>query len=397
MPTFAYTGMNAEGKNLKGAIEAATSEEAVARLRNDGVILTDIKETRHGTAAQSVSMEELVVFSRQLASLVSAGIPLVRSLVILCEQVERPVFKNVIQSVQKSIEAGNSLADSFSRYPRIFSPLFVNMVYVGEFSGNLDGMLDRLASYLQSSHELSKKIKAAMIYPTGIIIVSILVLAVIFLFVIPGFKSIFTSMGGNLPLPTQILIQTSDIVKKYFLLIALGIGALIFVLKRFASTETGGELFEKLQLRAPVFGKFTQKIIMARFSKTLAILVRSGVPILNALTIAGRTTGSRIMERLLEDIKDRVARGQKLADCMRESGFFPSMVVSMVGVGEEGGDLAAMLEKIAAIYDAEVESAVAGLLSMLEPMIVVFLGVVIGGIAIALFLPIIKMSQMMTH
>ncbi len=393
MALFSYSGTDYQGKKLKGTIDSGSVEEVITQLRSKNITILDVSEIKQSKGKGRVSGKDLVVFTRQFASLISSGIPLVKSLGILAEQTEKPAFKNIILSVEKNIQSGNSLADSFSAYPQVFSPLFVNMVGVGEYSGSLDIMLSRLSSYLESYNTLVGKVKSAMMYPIGIVVVSVVVLGIIFTFVIPGFKSIFDSLGADLPMPTQIIINISNFVKSYIFYILGGISFIFMGLKKFISTPKGVWLMEKIERKMPVLGDLYNKMVLARFTKTLATLVRSGVPILNALAISGKTSGSMVLETNMDSVKDEVSKGKKVADCMKETGLFPVMVVSMVGVGEEGGDLAGMLEKVAAIYEEDVNAAVAGLLSLLEPLIIVFLGVVIGGIAISLFLPVFKMSQ----
>ncbi|MFA5271310.1 MAG: type II secretion system F family protein [Candidatus Omnitrophota bacterium] len=398
MPLYDYSGLDAQGKKVKGVVEASSVEEILNKLRSENIHVLDVaevkKESGRGGGGGKIKSEDLVIFSRQLSSLISAGIPIVKSLGILAEQTENKAFKNIILSIQKSIGSGNSLADSFAKYPKLFSPLFINMVNVGEFSGSLDVMLERLANYLKSYNDLIKRVQSALVYPIGIIIVATLIMIALFVFVIPGFEKMFSGLGGQMPLPTQILILISKIIKKYFLVAIVVVVAFFLGLRKYISTPRGSEQWEKLTSKMPLIGKLFLKMVLARFVKTLAILVRSGVPILNSLLVAGKTSGSRILEAKMETIKDDVSRGNKLADSLKKSEFFPIMLVSMVGVGEESGDLPAMLEKIAEMYEGDVDAAVSGLLSLLEPAIMVFLGVVVGGIVVCLFMPILKIPQM---
>jgi len=396
MPLFNYVGTNSTGKKTKGKVEASSLEEVVNKLRSENISILDIFEVKKSKGGR-ITSSDLEVFSRQLSSLISARIPIVKSLGILANQTEKKSFQEIIASVQKNIEAGNSLADSFAKYPDVFSTLFVNMINVGEFSGNLDTMLERLASHIESYNSLIKKVKSAMMYPIGVIIVASIVMAVIFTFVIPGFEKIFSSMGGNLPLPTQILINISDVFRKNFFYIIGGIGITFFLIKKFLKTSTGMEFAENTRSRLPVVGELYQKMVLARFTKTLAILVKSGVSILNALEIAGKTSGSNKLKDMITNVKEEVSRGKKLALALADTDFFPAMSVNMIGVGEEGGDLGSMLEKIAELYEKDVDAVASGLLSLLEPAIIIFLGVVIGGIVICLFLPIIKMHELIGH
>ncbi len=399
MAIFNYVGTDSSGKKVKGKVEAANLEDVVNRLRSEKITILDIFELKKGkgSASGKANPKDLELFARQLSSLISARIPIVKSLGILATQTEKKYFQDIIFSIQKSIESGNTLADSFAKYPQVFSGLFINMINVGEFSGNLDVMLERLASHIESYNSLVKKVKSAMMYPIGIIVVAVVVLAVIFTFVIPGFEKIFANMGGALPLPTQILINISNGFRKYFIYIIAAIVGLFFAVKKFLSTPKGIEIAEKIRSRIPVIGELYHKMVMARFTKTLAILVKSGVSILNAIEIAGKTSGSNKLKELTLGVRDEVSRGKKFADALKETEFFPSMAVNMIGVGEEGGDLGGMLEKVAELYDKDVDAVASGLLSLLEPAIIIFLGVVIGGIVICLFLPILKMHELMKH
>lgn len=393
MAIFNYTGTDANGKKKKNRIEAASLEDVVAKLHSEKITILDIVEvkTKKGTTA---TPKDLELFARQLSSLISARIPIVKSLDILANQTEKKYFRNIIFSIQKNIESGNTLADSFAKYPQVFSTLFINMINVGEFSGNLDVMLERLANHIESYNSLVMKVKSAMMYPIGIMVVAGAVLAIIFTFVIPGFQSIFDSMGGKLPLPTQILINISDAFRNYFLYIVLCFGGIIFGTKKFLSSGKGSRIAEKIKIKLPIMGELYQKMVLARFTKTLAILIKSGVSILKAIEIAGKTSGSTELERISMNVKEEVSHGKKFADSLKDTNYFPIMAVNMIGVGEEGGDLGGMLEKVAELYDRDVDAVASGLLSLLEPAIIVFLGVVIGGIVISLFLPILKMHEL---
>lgn len=394
MNIFEYVTIKPNGKKVKGKIKAVSVKDAVSKLRSADITILDILEIKSSTPISKVTSSDLETFSRQLASLVSAHIPIVKGLGILADQTKKKDFQEIILSIQKNIEDGGSLADSFSRYPNIFSSLFVNMINVGEFSGTLDIMLERLATHIESYNSLVKKAKAAMMYPIGIIIVAALVLTVIFVFVIPGFKQIFSSMGGNLPLPTQILLNISDFFRtKILYLIASG-GILFYLIKRFSKTPKGSDLAEKIKFRMPIMGDLYHKMVLTRFTKTLSILVKSGISILKALEIAGRTSGSNKLEKIIVDVKEKVSSGKKLTVALGDSDFFPTMTTSMIGVGEEGGDLGGMLEKIADSYERDVNTAVSGFLTLIEPIILIFLGIVIGSIVIALFLPILKMHEL---
>lgn len=394
MTAYKYTGMEQSGKTVKGSINAQSQDEAVKLLRQQGIVVTEIAGAQKKKKHKKVKEDQVVVLTRQLSSLVASGIPLVKCISILADQTEHEYLRQVMYTIQKGLEGGDSFADCCAKFPKVFSALFVNMIYVGEYSGNLNNMLEKMAIYLQQSAELNKKIKSAMVYPTSIMVVAGLVLAGLFVFVIPGFKTVFESMGGDLPVPTKLLIAASDIIKKYFILIAAAIAGIIFGYKKYAASEKGQVQLDAFFRKLPAIGPFMLKMNMARFSSTLSILVRSGVPILNAISISGKTTGNPKLIEILDGVRDDVSKGNKMADSLKETGYFPNMLISMIGVGEEAGNLGDMLEKVSDIYNEEVDNAVEALLAMMEPLIMVFLGVVIGGIAVSLFLPILKMSQM---
>ncbi|UCC95456.1 MAG: type II secretion system F family protein [Candidatus Omnitrophota bacterium] len=394
MALFNYIGTDQNGKKVKGRVDAPTLEEVINKLRSENIIILDIVEVKRGTVSGRVGGRDLAIFARQLSSLIAARIPIVKSLVILAGQTEKRSLREIILSIQKSIKAGETLAGSFSKYPQVFSPLFINMINVGEFSGNLDVVLERLASYIEGYNALVRKVRSALTYPIAIVVVATVVMVLIFIFVVPGFEQIYESLEGSLPMPTQILINISNFIRTYFWYVMLGLALVIFSFNRFLATSKGMDITERIRSRLPVMGILYQKMVLARFTKTLALLVRSGVPILNALEIAGKTSGSNRLEKFIMHAKDEVARGKKLGETLREADLFPSMATSMVSVGEEGGDLGGMLEKIAELYDRDVDLLASGLLALLEPFIIVFLGFVIGAIVVCLFLPIIKMYEL---
>jgi len=397
MGLFNWTGINADGKKDSGTIDGENLSSVITQLKARKIQITDIKEikTQKKVRRGKVRSKDLELFSRQLASPIQSRIQIVKSLDILANQVDNPYFSEVILSVKKNIEKGNSLAMSFAEYPKVFSPLFINMINVGEFSGNLDKMLNRLATYIEGYNALIKRVKSAMIYPIVVFGIAAVLLALIFIFVIPGFKSIFDSLGKGLPLPTQILISTSDFIRAYIIYMAIGITGLIFGALKFFSSEKGKRIFEIIRARIPIFGDLHKKMVLARFTKTLAILIKSGVTIINALEISGKTAGSyKLEEELMPTITNEVSRGKKLDIALQNSGFFPPMATNMIGVGDEGGDLGNMLDRVSDLYDKDVENATSALLSIMEPLIIVVLGTLIGGIVICLFLPIMKMSSM---
>jgi type IV pilus assembly protein PilC len=339
-------------------------------------------------------LDDLLVFSRQLATLIDSGITLVGGLRILIEQVENPRLKEVITQVRHDVESGLSFCESLTKHPQIFSPFFINMVRAGETSGMLDDVLDRVATYFEKSAALTRKVRSSLVYPTVVIIMAILITSVLLLKVVPTFKGIFEMLGGKLPFPTLVLIAVSDLLKRMFIFVVLGLVGLGFLVRRYINTEKGRYKFDKLKLRLPVIGMLFRKVAVARFSRTLSTLVKSGVSILDALSIVAKTAGNKVVEETVNNALSSVREGEPIAQPLARSGVFPPMVTAMIGVGEQTGKLEAMLTKIADFYDDQVDAAVAGLTSMIEPLVIAFLGIIIGGIVIALFLPIFQITQL---
>jgi type IV pilus assembly protein PilC len=299
--------------------------------------------------------------------------------------------------VKDDIETGSSLSDALARHPAVFSTLYVNMVKAGESSGALDDILDRLASYLEKSSTLQRKVKASLVYPAVVITMAILITLVMLLKVIPTFKGIFSMLGGTLPLPTRILIFISDTIRQMFLYVVAGITAIVFALRRYIKTPQGKEKFDKMLLSMPVLGPLFRKVAIAKFTRTLSTLIKSGVPILVSLEIVGKTSGNAVIEKAVVSVRNGIKEGENIADPLAKSGAFPPMVVRMIKVGEQTGELEKMLTKIADFYEDQVDAAVSGLTSLIEPLIIAFLGIVIGGIVIAMFLPIFKLTELVSH
>jgi len=397
MPLFNYTVISYTGKKINGQIEARDRSTAISTLRKSQLIIVDIRELKgEGLKQKSrVKLEDLIIFTRQLGALVKAGVPLVKGLNILFGQVENRALRQIISSVITKIESGSSLSDALAYYPNMFSHLYINMIKAGEFSGALDAILERLSTYLESNERLARKVRAAFIYPSVILTVAILITAIIFLKVIPGFESIFTSLGASLPLPTQIVFSISQFSRKYFVVAAGGMVGLFFLIRQILQLPAAGIAFDRLKLDFPVFGRVIRKVVVARFSRTLSTLLKSGVSILVALEISSKTSGNRIVEIALDKVTSRVSKGEKIAESLMESKLFAPLVVSLVAVGEETGDISSMLDKIAYFYEDEVDVAVGNLTSLIEPFIIVFLGVLIGGIVLSIFLPILQLTQVM--
>lgn len=402
MPQFKYVAKDKDGKTTSGIVEATDKKSAIDMLRTKELITVLLEETKGKSGSflsrlplfgKKVKIDDLVIFSRQLATMVEAGIPLVNVLDILGEQIEKPYFKRVVLKVKNDIEAGASFSEAISREKTIFSPFFINMAKAGETSGTLDEILDRVAAYLEKTSNLQKKIKGALIYPTVVVVMAILVTLLLIIKVIPVFKEIYSGFGAALPGPTQALISLSDFVRAYVWMIALIISIFIFLLSRIVKTEKGQLVFDRIKLKIPIFGPIITKVAISRFTRTFSTLVKSGVPILNSLDIVGKTAGNVVIEKAVEQVKTNVRDGENIEEPLAKSGVFPPMVVRMIGVGEKSGELEKMLTKVSDFYDAQVDASVSALTSMIEPLIIAFLGVVVGGIVICMFLPIFKMSE----
>ena len=400
MPTFKYIAKETTGKTVTGILEYSDKELLIDALRKKGLIIISIEETAKKKAMSfwdSVKLEEVVIFSRQLATMVDSGIPLVQALDILCEQIEKPVFRNILVKVKDDIETGSSLSDALARHPEVFSTLYINMVRAGESSGALDDILDRLAAYLEKSSMLQRKVKSSLVYPTVVITMAMLITLVMLLKVIPTFKGIFSMLGGTLPLPTRILILVSDTIREMFLYVVAVAAVIVFALRKYMKTGQGKEVFDRMLLGMPILGTLFRKVAVAKFTRTLATLVKSGVPILVSLEIVGKTAGNVVIEKAVESVRRGIKEGENIADPLAKSGAFPPMVVRMIKVGEQTGELEKMLTKIADFYEDQVDAAVSGLTSLIEPLIIAVLGVVIGGIVIAMFLPVFKLTEIISH
>ena len=400
MPTYKYLAKEKTGKTLKGVFEAASKEEAVEMLRKKDVVIVSLEEAKKGASSISgfkfnkgIKLDELVIFSRQLATMVDAGIPIVNALDILGEQIENVSFKQVISKIRDDVETGSSLSEAFAKHANIFSDLFINMVRAGESSGMLDEILDRVAMYLEKTSSLQKKIKSALVYPVAVVIMALGITAFLMLNVIPVFKDIYEGFGATLPTPTAVLLAISDFMRHYFYVAIVFAVAAGFAILRYIKTDKGGLALDRLKLNMPIFGVLAKKIAVGKFTRTLSTLIRSGVPILDSLDIVGKTAGNRVIEIAVESVRQNVKEGEAISEPLAKSGVFPPMVVRMVSVGEQTGELEKMLTKIADFYDDQVDAAVTGLTSLIEPLIIAFLGIVVGGIVICMFLPILKITS----
>lgn len=401
MPNFKYVCKDHDGKTIASSMEARDRSAAVDALRKKDLIIISVSEEAAGTKfslplfgnkKKKIAMDDLVMFARQMATMVDAGITLVAALDILGEQMDNRTFGNVILNVRNDVETGSSLSSAMAKHKNVFSPLFVNMVKAGESSGMLDDILDRLAEYLEKSNSLQKKVKSALIYPAVVSGMALAITLLMLLKVIPIFKEIFSGFGAKLPAPTQFLINVSDALQHQFILLAIGAGVIVFLVGKYIKTERGRYQLDSLSLNVPVFGILIRKVAISKFTRTLSTLIKSGVPILAALEIVGKTAGNVVVEKAIDNVRTNVREGENIAEPLAKSKIFPPMVTRMVSVGEQSGELEKMLSKIADFYDEQVDASVKGLTSLIEPLIIAFLGIVIGGIVICMFLPIFKLT-----
>jgi type IV pilus assembly protein PilC len=394
MAVFAYRGRAASGVQ-SGEIEAPDRMAAVGELRRRAILVTQITEKAGGKSpiriGSKVKDKEMAVFTRQFSTMIDAGLPLVQCLNILAEQSESRNLRAVTAHVARNVQDGTTLAEALRKHPRTFDDLFTNMVEVGEAGGILDVIFQRLAGYIEKAAALKRKVKGAMVYPASIVGVAFLVIVFMLTFVIPTFAAIFKDMGADLPLPTRIVIWLSEFVRSYILLIFAAIGGAIFAMRSYYRTENGKSTIDALLLRIPIFGPLIRKVAVARFTRTLGTLVQSGVPILEGLRITATTAGNKVVEKAVLQCRTSVTAGKTVVEPLKLSGVFPPMVTQMISVGEQTGALDAMLSKIADFYDDEVNTAVNTLTSLLEPIMIVFLGGVVGGLVIAMYLPIFKL------
>lgn len=402
MAVYRWQGVSPKGDTLSGEMEATSREAVIIKLRSQRIqpIPAKIKEKGKGldyeislSFGAAVSGRDIVIFTRQFSTMINAGLPIMQCLTILAAQSENKNFKKIILALRDDVESGSTLAEATRKHPKVFSDLYVSLVQAGEIGGILDTILARLASYLEKAAHLKSKIKGAMIYPACIVSAAVVVTAVLLIWVIPVFAEVFSSFGAQLPGPTQFVINLSNFVIANVYFLACVPVAAFFGLRAWYKTETGKIAIDRAMLRIPVFGPLMRKTAVARFSRTLSTLVSSGVPILDALTITARTAGNKVVEQAVLAARSSIAEGHTIADPLIESKVFPPMVCQMVAVGETTGALDTMLNKIADFYDDEVDITVANLMSLLEPAVILFLGVVIGGLVVSMYLPIFKLGS----
>jgi type IV pilus assembly protein PilC len=404
MPTFAYSGRTRGGQSVAGERVADSIDAAMAGLRREQVLVTRITPAKAkaeaakkvGKTGKKVAAKNLAVFTRQFSVMIDAGLPLVQCLDILGNQEEDRNFAAVILQTRSDVEGGASLADAMRKHPKTFDPLFTNMIAAGEAGGILDTILKRLATYIEKAVKLAGQVKSAMIYPIAVIVIASLVVGVILWKVIPTFAQLFQGLGASLPMPTRVVIAMSNGLVTYFPIFLVAAGALAYGFQRYYRTGSGRRVVDGVLLKAPVLGPIFRKIAVARFCRTLATLISSGVPILDGLEITARTAGNSVVEDAVMATRKSIERGETIAAPLKETAVFPAMVTQMIGVGETTGALDTMLAKIADFYEEEVDTAVAGLLTLLEPIMIAVLGVVVGGIVIAMYLPIFELISKLT-
>jgi type IV pilus assembly protein PilC len=398
MPSFTYQARDPSGQAITADIEAADLQAAGAMLMDRGLMVISLRPSvkrKAGPKRQrgKVKSQDLVVFTRQLATMMDAGLPLVQSLTALEEQTDSLVLKPVLRNITEQVERGLAFSEALTEHPKVFNRLFVSMVQAGETGGLLAEILDRLASYLESSSRLKKKVKSAMTYPVIVCFIALSIALFLIVKVIPIFGNIYKDFGAQLPAPTQILITISNVIRAYFILAIASAVGLVYGLMKFKQTKAGTAMWDRAKLRLPVFGKLVHKIAISRFSRTFAALLRSGVPILETLRIVGQSSGNTVVETAVERTASSIERGDNLAVALGQHSIFPPMLVRMVSAGEQTGKVDVMLEKISDFYDEEIEATLSALTSLIEPLLIVFLGVVVGSIVICMFLPIFKLNQ----
>lgn len=398
MPVYLWTGKNRKGDTQKGEMQAA-SENAVrthlTRLKMTPVRIKKKPKDLFENVSffqPKVKQNDVILFCRQFSTMIDAGLPIIQCLEILHSQQENPTFKKMLKSIKENVESGSTLAEALKAYPNQFDDLFVNMVHAGEMGGILDTILRRLSVYMEKAANLKRKVKGAMTYPVVTLLIAVVVLAVILIFVIPVFEEMFRDFGSALPIPTQIVVAMSDFAKANFLYMLVALVLFGFAFRRFYRTEKGRAMVDRTILRLPVFGDLLRKVAVAKFTRTMGTMLASGVSILEALDIVGKTAGNKTIEDAIMKTRTGISEGRTMADPLTESGVFPSMVCQMISVGEATGAMDAMLGKIADFYDEEVDQSVENLTALIEPFMLVFLGVTIGGLVVAMYLPIFKMA-----
>jgi type IV pilus assembly protein PilC len=400
MPSYLYIAREAAGgREIRSSIDAASEQAAIANLLNRNLLVVSIQEKigrRGRTAGGRVALSDLVVFTRQLATMIDAGLAMVQCLQGLADQTTNKIMRDVIHDVCTRVEGGDSFSTALTKHPKVFTRLYVSMVDAGEKGGLLAEVLARLATYLENTARLRKKVKSAMMYPTAVTVIAIAITTFLLVRVVPVFGEIYQGFGAELPGPTQFMINISNVLRHNLFFIAPALALAVYGWFAYIKTKPGREFWDRFRIRMPIFGSIAHKICLARFSRTLASLVRSGVPILEVLNIVANTSGNVVMEKAIRTAAGDIERGEGISNALGKHAIFPSMIIRMMTAGEQTGKLDAMLERVADFLDEEIETTLSGLTSLIEPLLIVFLGIVIGGIVICMFLPIFKMSQIIS-
>jgi type IV pilus assembly protein PilC len=400
MPSFSYVARDsATGREIRSSVDASSESNAVAALLNRNLMVVSIQEKigkKGATSGGKVPLSDLVMFTRQLATMIDAGLAMVQSLQALAEQTENKVTRDVIKDITTRVEGGDSFSDALQKHPKVFNRLYFSMVSAGEKGGLLAEILARLATYQENTARLRKKVKSAMMYPTVVSVVAVGITVFLLVKVVPVFGDVFSQLGGNLPTPTKYLIKVSEFLQHYCLLIIVAVGAIVGGWLYYIKTPAGLKFWDAKRISLPIFGPIAHKICLARFARTMASLVKSGVPILEVLSIVQNTVGNVIMEEAVKTASADIERGEGISTAIGKHPVFPTMIVRMMTAGEQTGKIDSMLERVADFLDEEIETTLDGLTSMIEPLLIVFLGVVVGGIVICMFLPIFKLSDLVS-
>jgi type IV pilus assembly protein PilC len=402
MPKFNWEARSKSGQVQKGVMEAESVGLVESQLKRFGFTGITIKDEGKGFkkelklpsfGSKKIETKDLVVFTRQFATMIDSGLPLVQCLEILSGQQENKTFKDILFKVKESVESGSTFADALSRHPKAFDQLYVNLVAAGEVGGILDTILNRLAAYIEKAMKLKKQVKGAMVYPATIMSIAVIVVGVILVFVIPTFAKMFADFGSELPMPTRIVIALSNFMKKYIVVMIAAFIAIKYAIGKYYATPKGRKVIDRLALKAPIAGPLIRKVAVAKFTRTLGTMISSGVPIMDGLEIVAKTAGNKIVEEAIYGVRQAISEGKTMAEPLASCGVFPPMVVQMISVGEATGAMDTMLNKIADFYDDEVDDAVSALTSMMEPLLMVVLGTTVGGLVVAMYLPIFKMAS----
>ncbi len=406
MASFQYTARDKTGNSTTGVMEAENRQDLMRKLRDKGLVPTSIADARAAqagagrkvvtgtTKGKKVKAEEMILFTRSLATMVNAGLPLLQGIDVMIEQTEKLNFKQVLTQIGQDIEAGLTFSDALKKHPKAFSELYASMVRAGEASGNLDGILVQLAEYLEATEKLKRDIRSAMMYPVIALCIVVAIAGGLLVFIVPRFKDIFDSLGGTLPAPTLLLIAVSNALRHYLWMIAGVVVAIVVAIRYYYSTPAGRLQIDALLLRVPIFGSLLRKVAISRFARTMSTLTRSGVPVLAALEIVERTIGNEVIAKAVKGSQSSIKAGATIADPLARSGVFPVMVTRMIDVGEKTGSLDDLLTKLSEFYDQQVEATIAGLTSLIEPILILFLGIIVGGMVLALFMPIFMLSTL---